>query len=398
MSITYKTDIVVLGGGISGLWLLNAFQQLGYNSLLLEKKVLGGAQTLASQGMIHGGIKYALGGFTTPASESIANMPETWERCLSGKGIGDAAIDLTSVKQLSDAYHLFSDGSLSSKVTSFFGSRSIRSRVTTVPQDQYPEPFSNPGFNGWLYKLQDIVLDTRSLVETLNTQADNTAFCGDARLVTNDCNQVSHIDLGNNERLEADLYVLAAGAGNAQLLRDAGIETIKMQERPLHQVMVCSEKLPHIFAHAVNLRSANKPRITFTTHTTKSGAPVWYLGGNLAETGVDRSEGEQIDVARKELKALFPWLELNDAQWATLRINRAEPAQAEQTRPDHPFFKRSNNVLVCWPTKLTLVPMMVDEILSTLPSLLEPPTQIKTTALPKLPQAQVGDAPWEVLF
>jgi glycerol-3-phosphate dehydrogenase len=398
MSITYKTDIVVLGGGISGLWMLNAFQQLGYNSLLIEKNVLGGAQTLASQGMIHGGIKYALGGFTTPASESIADMPETWEKCLSGNGTGEAAIDLTSVEQLSNAYHLFSDGSLSSKVTSFFGSRSIRSRVSSVPRDQYPEPFSNPGFSGWLYKLQDIVLNTRSLIETLSYRAGDTVFRADAHLVRNDLNQVTHVDLGNNERLEAKLYILAAGSGNAELLSDAGIESTRMQERPLHQVMVCSEKLPHIFAHAVNLRSANKPRITFTTHSNKMGTPVWYLGGNLAETGVERSEGAQIDVARKELEALFPWLEMKDTQWATLLINRAEPAQAEQTRPDHPFFKRNNNVLVCWPTKLTLVPMMVEEILSTLPSLLEPPTQAKTTALPKLPQAPVGDAPWEISF
>jgi glycerol-3-phosphate dehydrogenase len=394
MSITYKTDIVVLGGGISGLWLLNAFQQSGFSSLLLEKNVLGGAQTLASQGMIHGGIKYALGGFTTQASESIANMPEIWTRCLKGEG----AIDLRSVKQLSDAYYLFSDGSLSSRVTSFFGSKAIRSRVTTVPRNQHPEPFSNEGFKGWLYRLQDMVLDTESLINVLQNQADNTAFCTDARLVRDDHGQVSHIDLGNNERLEADLYVLAAGAGNAELMKDAGVESIKMQERPLHQVMVCSEKLPPVFAHAVNLRSANKPRITFTTHHTSQGLPVWYLGGNLAETGNKRSEGEQIDFSKKEIGSLFPWLDLKDAKWATYRINRAEPAQAEQTRPDHPFFKSKDNVLVCWPTKLTLVPMMVDEILSALPALIGDSAQANVTPRPNLPLATVGDAPWESLF
>ena len=394
MSITYKTDICIIGGGISGLWLLNAVQQEGFNSLLLEKNLLGGAQTLASQGMIHGGIKYTLGGFTTPASESIATMPEIWKDCLSGNG----AIDLRSVKQLADAYYLFSDGSLSSRVTSFFGSRSIRSRVTRVAKDEYPEPFSDPGFNGWLYQLQDIVLDTTSLVRTLQYQSNNTAFCNDARLVTNERGKLSHIDLGNNERLEADLYVLAAGAGNLGLLHDAGTESIKMQERPLHQVMVCSEKLPPIFAHAVNLRSANKPRITFTTHSTKDGLPVWYLGGNLAETGVQRDEGEQIDFAKKELGSLFPFLDLSAAQWATLKINRAEPAQTEKTRPDYPFFKSIDNVLVCWPTKLTLVPMMVDEILSRLPSLLGTPRQTRTSALPNLPLATVGHAPWEILF
>ena len=80
------TQIAIIGGGISGLWLLNVLGNLGYSVVLLEQEALGQAQTFASQGMIHGGIKYALGGFTTPASESIASMPETWRQCLAGGG------------------------------------------------------------------------------------------------------------------------------------------------------------------------------------------------------------------------------------------------------------------------------------------------------------------------
>ena len=71
----YTTQIAIVGGGICGLWLLNILRGKGYDAWLFEKDTLGGAQTLASQGMIHGGLKYALGGFTTPSSESIARMP-----------------------------------------------------------------------------------------------------------------------------------------------------------------------------------------------------------------------------------------------------------------------------------------------------------------------------------
>ena len=49
--------------------------------MLLERDSLGGEQTLASQGMIHGGLKYALGGTLTRSSEAIANMPERWRAC-----------------------------------------------------------------------------------------------------------------------------------------------------------------------------------------------------------------------------------------------------------------------------------------------------------------------------
>ncbi len=381
----------MIGGGISGLWLLNTFTQRGYHCLLFEKNALGGEQTLASQGMIHGGIKYALRGFTTPASERIVNMPETWRRCLAGDGI----LNLKSVRVLSDEYYLFSDGSISSKVTSFFGSRSIRARVSSLPRKALQAPFSNPQFKGWVYRLQDLVLDTTSLLAALQALGNKRTFQCEPRLVCNTRHQVDHLELGGSQKLKAKLYVFAAGAGNAKLLEDAQPGSIQMQRRPLHQVMLASKDLPPVFAHAVSLKSANKPRVTITTHQTKSGTPVWYLGGNLAESGVNRSEVEQIDYAKKELNSLFPWMTLENAQWATYRVDRAEPAQAEKQRPDQPFFKMENNILVCWPTKLTLVPMMAESICA---NLALPETGIEKTSLPDLPIAEIAPTPWESCF
>src|SRR5262245_14630974 len=79
-------DIVILGGGVAGLWLLNRLRAAGYAAVLLERAALGQGQSIASQGMIHGGMKYALGGTLTGASESIADMPAHWQRCLRGEG------------------------------------------------------------------------------------------------------------------------------------------------------------------------------------------------------------------------------------------------------------------------------------------------------------------------
>ena len=136
-------------------------------------------------------------------------------------------------------------------------------------------------------------------------------------------------------------------------------------------------------------------------------APPFYLemeyteGGDLAETGVRRSEGEQIDFAQKELSSLFPWMTPSKAQWATHRIDRAEPAQAERNRPDHPYHKSTQNLLVCWPTKLTLVPMMAESICATLTREHTLPAQQggkNYLALPDLPIAEVSPAPWETAF
>ncbi len=53
----YTYDIIVFGGGIAGLWLSNVLVREGYDVILIESDRLGCGQTLASQGMIHGGQK-----------------------------------------------------------------------------------------------------------------------------------------------------------------------------------------------------------------------------------------------------------------------------------------------------------------------------------------------------
>ena len=86
MTLRYSTDIVIFGGGVAGLWLLNALRSAGYQAILFEKESLGGAQTMASQGIIHGGLKYALQGALSSATQAIADMPSRWRACLDGSG------------------------------------------------------------------------------------------------------------------------------------------------------------------------------------------------------------------------------------------------------------------------------------------------------------------------
>ncbi|WP_315982209.1 FAD-dependent oxidoreductase [Aliamphritea spongicola] len=112
---TIHTDLIILGGGIAGLWLLNRLRTQGYQAVLLETDELGGGQSIRSQGIIHGGTKYALNGALTQAANAIADMPARWKQCLQGNG----EVDLSSAEVLSEAHYLWSKGSLASKMTTF---------------------------------------------------------------------------------------------------------------------------------------------------------------------------------------------------------------------------------------------------------------------------------------
>src|SRR5690606_9516637 len=76
--ITADLDVLVVGGGIAGLWLLNRLVAAGYSAALIEKGDLGGGQTVHAQGIIHGGTKYNLRGRGSDSANALAAMPATW--------------------------------------------------------------------------------------------------------------------------------------------------------------------------------------------------------------------------------------------------------------------------------------------------------------------------------
>ncbi len=362
MTREFDTDITIIGGGIAGLWLLNSLRDQGYNAILLEKTQLGSDQTIASQGMIHGGIKYALQASLTGSSEAIADMPDIWRSCLAGR----EPLDLRDVKILSDHYYMWTDARLTSKLTAFFGSKALHGRVTKLPRSEYPPAFDSDQFGGSLYRLGDLVLDVPSLVDRLAKKYADWIFKLDTgnpgSLVMAGDAQIKYIFVSPGLAIRSSRYILCAGAGNENLLRQAGLRAPAMQRRPLHQVLV-KHRFPHpVYAHCVNIKSGTTPRLTITTHQSKEGDQIWYLGGELAESGVSRTTDEQITFARSELAATLPWVDLAHTEWRSFTIDRAEPRQEDLVRPDNPFAKSIGNMIVTWPIKLTLTPNLAESV------------------------------------
>ena len=386
----YKTDIIIFGGGIAGLWALNRLRQLGYQAILLETDALGGAQTLLSQGMIHGGMKYALSGSLSKAANAIARMPSVWEDCLQGNG----DIDLRNVDVLSRDYFMWSSGKLGSRVTTFFASKLIRSKIEATKKSELPSAFQNKNFSGQAYRLNDIVLNAESLLECLSSPYKEWIYKLDNYSFKTEGGEIQEINIGN-DTLSAQCYLFAAGQGNQNLLEQAGLRKPQMQRRPLHQVAV-KHKLSHkVYAHCIG--TGSKPRTTITSHACKDGGIVWYLGGELSESGVERSEHEQIEFAKKELQQLFPWLDFSTAQWITLRIDRAEPAQGSGERPDNAFLAVTGNILTAWPTKLSLAPDLGQQIVEQVKALNIQANETPIKPLP-LPGADIATPFWEDAF
>ena len=366
MNLTYSTNIVILGGGIAGLWLLNRMQTEGHDPILFETKALGGKQTLASQGIIHGGLKYALKGALGKDSKNIANMPDRWRQCLNGNG----EVDLTGVKVLDENYYMWSDGGLRSRLKSYLGSKSFRGRVDVVSKDYYPIFFKESSAKGTLYKLPDFVMDTNSLLQKLVFESHGRIFslanCK-YKFLSEENTPKQKLEIVTQDKIvtiEANLFIFCAGEGNSELISKAKLNTIKSQTRPLHMVYLKKSNLPKVYVHCIGNNFSLNPLMTVTSHETRNGQIVWYLGGDIAESGIDKSKSEQIKTAEELMLKTFPWMNLTGAKWESFLINRSEGQVQSGSRPEDAIVRDERNILVAWPTKLTLVPSLADQVLT----------------------------------
>ena len=391
MSTTLDTDICIIGGGIAGLWLNARLRKAGYSTLLVERGALGGGQSVKSQGIIHGGIKYALGGKLNAATEAIADMPSRWRDCLAGTG----ELDLSGVRVLSQHHYLWSPGSLISNLAGFFASKALRGRVDQLKGKALPTVFNDPGFKGKVYQLGELVLDVPDVIRRLAELAgDSLLSDNNPHILRDDNGDIAGVQLANT-RIQARRYVLTAGEGTEALLQDWGVKEPAMQRRPLQMVLVKGPDLPPLYAHC--LGASPKPRLTVTTHPCEDGQWCWYLGGELAEQGVNQAPDQLIEQARRELGELLPWIDLSECQWTTLPVNRAEPAQSGLVRPDNAYVQPVRNALISWPTKLALAPNLSDLMIQELERQQVAPALSQATTA-DLPRPRVAEPLWDACF
>ena len=375
--MTQSYDIIIFGGGIAGLYAANRLQQAGYNLILVEKDRLGTGQTLASQGMIHGGQKYVLHGSSTGPAESIAQMPARWDACFAGKG----DIDLSNLKFLSNTQIMFPAGSFLSNVTAFAAAKAVNGKTQKLKKEQIPAFLKRDT----AYEMQEKVLDTKSLLATLAKNLKGRIVKGEASEILPDGSVVV-----SGITLKAQMIIFTAGIGNETALKLLQEKEQRTQRRPLRQIMVKS--LPYaLYGHGIT--SHPKPRVTITSHPLPDGQYIWYLGGNVSEDGVKMSETEALSHAKKEMKDVFPDIDWDSKEWASWYGERAEAFDAKGHLPPGPCVQQRGKVLITWPTKLTFVPALSDKIIDQIvqsgikPSPVTPP--------PALPEAELGTYPWE---
>jgi glycine/D-amino acid oxidase-like deaminating enzyme len=392
-------DIVIFGGGIAGLWLLNRLRQSGLSVLLFESGALGGGQTHKSQGIIHGGMKYALQGLMTSEAKALSAMPSIWKQCLSGKG----EIDLSGAPILSSEHYLWSPYKFAAKLTGFLASATLTSKVEPLTKENYPSIFQHPAFKGDIFSLGEMVIDVPSVIREMVKINQDVIFKieplseEELKLDANGNLISATVYLsGKSVEVIAQQFIFTAGGGNEVMIKKLKNEEVAMQRRPLHMVLVKPDFNFPLYAHCLGLGS--RPRITITSHLTQDGSLVWYLGGLLAEEGIRRDTATQIEAARKELSSLFSWLNFSDAEFSTFMIDRVEPLQKNGLKPETSLVKTVKNIVIAWPTKLALAPKLANDIIAHLEELSLTSQFFDIRALRAWPIPPLARPIWEEAF
>lgn len=388
-----RLDAVIFGGGVAGLWLLDRLSRQGCHAVLLEAGELGAGQTVASQGIIHGGLKYTLQGLLTPSAKSIRGMPVVWRDALLGRGTPN----LTRTRVRSECCYLWQTDSLSSRMGMIGARVGLQVKPESLTVEDRPDALKQ--VPGQVARLAEQVLCPRSLLADLAEQYRDRILKIDVaqglqfRLQSpGEISQVELTDVASGQKLQLipRQVVFTAGAGNASLRKLAKLDDAVMQRRPLQMVLVRGE-LPALTGHCVD---GAKTRVTVTSDLDSCGRMVWQIGGQLAEDGVTLSPTELTRRAQEELQAVLPGVSFLHTEWSTYRTDRAEGVTSHGTRPETVQVLCAGNVTTGWPTKLALAPVLANEIASRI-SAEASTSPFQSQLWAKWPRPIVAALPWE---
>ncbi len=390
---TLELDVLIFGGGAAGLWLLDELHRRSFRPMLIENRALGAGQTIASQGIIHGGLKYALGGLLSGSAKAVGDMTDHWRECLEGLG----QPDLRRVRVLSPCCYLWRTEALASMVGLAAARFGLKTPVAKVAAADRPPALA--GCPGEVLRVDEPVIDVVSLLkEFADRHSERILKVGDSSNANFTVPKPGHVETVELRRagatqaisLKPRVVIFTAGEGNADLRRRVGLTQEALQLRPLHMVMIRGF-LPPLFGHCID---GNKTRVTITTAVDTEGRTVWHAGGEIAEKGVNMSAPELIRFAHRELPSLLPAVDFTNTQWAAYRINRAEGLDPRGARPEGPVWRCEGSTITAWPTKLVLAPRLAKLITDSLDGPISSPSQGEDWGTGPI---EIAKPPWEAI-
>ncbi len=369
-------SVVVFGGGIAGLWTLDALRREGVDARLLTNAPLGTGQTIQSQGILHGGGKYLQDPWMLVHSPLLAlrslglareasAQPARWQAAMAGGTPDLRAVRLRGAQCLLWLSKRGAGGRLAGLRWLDLAARMgiIAARPRLLGRAGWPDALRDAA--SAVYEMAEPVVDVGSVTRALAEPHRDRIHLIDpgpesTNLRLDRAGAGWRIESGSL-KLDAGSVVLTAGKGNAALLNRAGIAGVKMQVRPLCMFLVRGN-LPVLHGHCSTL--SPKPLFTVTSVQSADGSTVWQVGGGIAEKhAATPDHATAIRDAAALLNRELPGLDHGRLEWAVYRAERAEPATGAGGIPGSAYAAQpAPGLILGWPVKLVLAPALADRV------------------------------------
>lgn len=333
MRLGFDADIVVVGGGIAGLFVLDALRTNGYQAHLIGCPRPGMDQTRWSQGILHSGWKYHRGD-----PRPFPDLTAKWQGMFQGKEQPELPKEALLTSNLLVWGDISSDSSLEPVVTD---------KPDCLGSHQ-------------AHCLEESIIDPGAVLNHL--QLKHHAYCHQGLVKATRMAGGFELNVRGNPILTKNL-VLTAGTGNEALglllNRPGGF----MQRRPLRMYLIRGP-LPKLHGHAMR-----KNEVALTIHTIRGDHDecTWVVGGALAEDAPELNANDAEYRLRNALVSFLPGGLPSGCWWSSYRIDRAEKATPDGQRPDDVCVEKIDGVFYIWPTKLVLAPRAAEKLLTMLP-------------------------------
>jgi hypothetical protein len=385
------TDLLIFGTGIASLWCTAHLRARGYKVIMICDRPVGGDQTLAAQGIIHAGLKYALSGKITKLARSISAMPQHWLDALHGKG----TVDLSGARVAAQGQELMIPDNIMGGLVSRLSQTVFKGQI--YDHADWRDDILSSGFQGHIVQLPEPVVDVPSVVTHIFQKNQSIIFQTSGQEIVF---QTPHDIVIGNDVIHTQACIFACGAGNQKMATNNQDEPhIQMRLRPL--MMGFLKPAPFLLsAHLIG--TSDKPLATITTHTLQSGEKIWYIGGQVSERATSSPPEKLFKDILKILMRFFPAFDFQQIEMAALALERAEGfATSSHQPPDRPIIQRKNSNFYIWPSKMTFAPLLATQLEDDLKKQginASGNTNWEPESLNNLANATLAIAPWEDLI
>lgn len=373
-------DVVIVGGGVTGLWLLKELRECGWSAIVVTQGDLGGRQTGHSHVYIHRGHLYRRATTGADADRSLEDLmfaSQLWDEWLADN---EPVYDDTPVPYEQGLFG-FRNSERANECAALWSSHHLLS----VPADAPPifEGSAMRSFRSAPARCLTSSWMTRTLVG--NHQASIVEVDRDPVFQTVD-ETVTSVNLRVDDTdvtLECSAVVLTAGSGNQALVGTLPRrrETIAT-DRSAHMLIVQGpvgvlEPVSGIF----ELNSEDAVFVVSRIDRERDSV-VWLVSDSCRQT----NSGDWLEYIDAELGEIFPRIPQIRSKllWGLYYAPKAELVDADLSSGRSPTLSVKRvlqNVWCVWPIKLTLAPLAALEVEERLRSFLGTPPG---TATPQL--------------